>query len=160
MSLDADRAHGEYVRDGNVPLTPPAQGSRSRDALAVVVWGCLIAAAPAAWYPRVWPRAGDAGWGLFGFACSVAPFALLAYLRDRRGMRRGATALAAVICAALVVLGQVAGLDPNDPSSTAPIALVTLPMFAALVVGSLYAADTALMTLVENWRRRWRGHGR
>jgi hypothetical protein len=56
-------------------------------------------------------------------------------------MRRAAAAVALVVAAALVVLGQVAGLDPNDSSSTGTVALFVLPMYACLAVGLVVGGD-------------------
>jgi hypothetical protein len=49
-------------------------------------------------------------------------------------MGRLAAAVATAIVVPLVVYGQYAGLNPNDSSSTAPIALVIMPIWAVVPV--------------------------
>jgi hypothetical protein len=129
-----------------------------RDAVVIGSVGFAIAAAPAIWSPRVWPDSVgdgiDAGGWLFLFAFSCAPFALVAYLRASGQMRRVAGMPAAVIIAALVLLGQVSGLDPNDPSSTASISLVTVPVFAGFVALLIWGGDEAIQALAARRRAR------
>jgi hypothetical protein len=59
-----------------------------------------------------------------------------------------------VITGSLVGLGQVAGLDPTDSSSTAAIALVVLPFYAAAAIGLIVGSDHLVRYVAR------RGHGR
>jgi hypothetical protein len=132
-----------------------------RDVNVIAAAGVVVAAAPVVWYPLVWsdPSRGATsagGWVLL-FAFSVAPFWLVAFLRATGRMRRVAGIVAAVIVAALVVLGQIAGLNPNDPSSTASIALVTTPIGAGFVALAIWGVDRAVQAvgaLLRTRRRR------
>lgn len=135
-----------------------AMGSTTRlrivDAAAITVAGVIVAASPALWATIVWPELGGVsspGW-LLVFAFSVAPFALAAVLRGAGLADRVGGVLTTLGAAALVVLGQVAGLDPNDPSSTASIALVVVPVYAVLAVLVIWGAETAAAALVQFWR--------
>jgi hypothetical protein len=103
---------------------------RRREAAWILAGGAAIAAAPALWYSRVWPDAvsyGQAngptqGAWWFVFACSIGPFILVAALCEATSMSRVAIYGASLVAAVMVVLAQLAGLDPHDPSSTASIA--------------------------------------
>src|SRR4051812_45828862 len=101
------------------------------DAAVVVGVGIVVAAAPAVWYRLVWPDMPDHS-GLAGFLLvfipSVIPFVLIAPFRAEEHVGRVATTVALLAAGSFVVLGQWAGLDPTDPSSTASVALVTVPM--------------------------------
>jgi peptidoglycan/LPS O-acetylase OafA/YrhL len=126
---------------------------RRTDAIWIIAAGAVVAAAPAFWYSRVWPNQPDAttgagGW-LFLFGFSVAPFVLLAALRGRGRMGRLAALIGSLAGGALIVLGQVAGLNPNDPSSTASIALVTVPIYACVAVGLIFGAEQLIRALVS-----------
>jgi peptidoglycan/LPS O-acetylase OafA/YrhL len=123
---------------------------RRREAVWILVGGVVVAAAPAFWYARVWPDAvtrygqndgpSHGAWW-FLFVCSIVPFILVAVLRERGSMSRIATSVAVLAVGVIVVLGQLAGLNPNDPSSTAPIAIVTTPAAAAVLVILIFITD-------------------
>jgi FtsH-binding integral membrane protein len=134
---------------------------RRREAAWILASGVAVAAAPAFWYSQVWPDAGLHGqetnltrseWW-FVFACSIGPFILVAALREAGSMSRVGTYTAAVVVAVFVVLGQLAGLDPHDPSSTASIAVVTTPVGGALLVIIIFVADEQIRAAVSRRRR-------
>jgi hypothetical protein len=95
------------------------------------------------------------GW-VFVFVPSIVPFGLAALLRGAGdgGMGRAASVVATVVAAALVILGQEAGLSPNDPSSTAVVAVVIVPIYAAVAVLVIWGADNAVAALTKSWRSR------
>lgn len=126
------------------------------DALLVAATGVVVAVAPLVWYPIVWPDAA-AGSDLpivdtWMFAFSVAPFVLVAALRGTTVLGRGAATVCAAIAGCLVVLGDVAGMDPNDPSSTASIALFVVPVYACVAVGGVVALDLVRRAVVGHVR--------
>jgi hypothetical protein len=131
----------------------PAQLS---DAILIAVVGAAVAAGPAVWTPLVWPDVGGVGSGgdRWIFAFSIGPFILLGFLRAIGVMHRPVTLATGVIVVLLVVLGQEAGLDPNDPSSTASIALVTVPVFACVVVLAALFVDLIVVAIVTFRRLR------
>jgi hypothetical protein len=51
------------------------------------------------------------------------------------------------------VLGQLAGLDPHDASSTASIAVVTTAVGAAMLVLVIFVADEQIRGAVSRRRR-------
>jgi hypothetical protein len=137
------------------PLTPT---KRRREAAWILAGGAAVAAAPGYWYSRVWPDAAgytqdtrSAWW--FVFACSIGPFILVAALRQAGSMSRAATYAAAPVVAVCVVLGQLAGLDPQDASSTASIAVVTTAVPAAMLVLVIFVADEQIRAAVSRRRR-------
>jgi hypothetical protein len=81
------------------------------------------------------------------FGISLVPFLALALVRQTAVMGRAAAFIALLLCGGLVVLGQVAGLDPTDPSSTASIALVLLPMYACVAVGVVLGVEAVVKAL-------------
>ena len=127
------------------------------DAGVVLLLGALVSAAPAFWYPIVWPDAPDVdnGFGswLFLFAFSLVPFVLAAVLRATRAMGRLTAAVATATAAALVIFGQDAGLDPNNPSSTTPIALVVVPFWAAGLVLAVWVVGALARAARDALRR-------
>jgi hypothetical protein len=126
------------------------------DAGAISLVGALVSAVPALWYPIVWPD-GNAGAGfgswLFLFAFSFVPFALAAALRATGTMGRLTAVIATAAAAGIVVFGQYAGLDPNDPSSTAAIALVIVPFWAAAAVFAVWVVGVLARAAVDALRR-------
>lgn len=68
-------------------------------------------------------------------------------------MSRAATYAAAPVVAVCVVLGQLAGLDPHDASSTASIAVVTTAVPAAMLVLVIFVADEQIRAAVSRRRR-------
>jgi FtsH-binding integral membrane protein len=134
---------------------------KRREAAWVLAGGVAVAAAPAFWYSQVWPDAGRYGqdtnptrsaWW-FVFACSIGPFILVAALREAGSMSRVATYTAAVVVAVSVVLGQLAGLDPHDPSSTGSIAVVTTAVGAAMLVVIIFVVDEQIRAAVSRRRQ-------
>jgi hypothetical protein len=125
-------------------------------AVAIIVIGSFVAAAPVVWTALVWPGQDDgAWWGWWVvFVPSVIPFGLAALLRGTGGIRRTASVVAMALATALVILGQAAGLNPNDPSSTASIAVLILPIYAAIAVLVVWGADNAVAGLMKSWRSR------
>jgi hypothetical protein len=142
-------------------LKPSNKIRRRREAAWILAGGAAIAAAPALWYSRVWPDAvsyGQAngptqGAWWFVFACSIGPFILVAALCEATSMSRVAIYGASLVAAVMVVLAQLAGLDPHDPSSTASIAVVATAIGAAMVVVFVFVADEQIRNAVSRWRR-------
>jgi len=133
---------------------------RRREAAWILAGGAAVAAAPALWYSRVWPDDSlrtntdptqGAWW--FVFACSIGPFILVATLREADSMSRIAIYAAALVVAVIVVLGQLAGLDPHDSSSTASIAVVTSAIGAAMLVALIFVADEQIRAAISRRRR-------
>ncbi len=128
--------------------------------MAVVSLGVVVAVAPEVWYRLAWPDAASQFGGgpvldLVLFGVSVAPFALVALLRTILVLGRRAAVIATLLAGAIVVFGQIAGMDPNDPSSTAAIALVTAPLLACGVIGCLALVDSVTRAIFDSWRA-WR----
>jgi len=140
-------------------LKPSNEMRRRREAAWIVAGGTAIAAAPAFWYSRVWPDGVGYGHGptqgawWFVFACSIGPFILVAALCEATSMSRVAIYGASLVAAVMVVLGQLAGLDPHDPSSTASIAVVATAIGAAMVVVFVFVADEQIRNAVSRRRR-------
>jgi hypothetical protein len=138
-------------------LKPLTEIRRRREAAWILAGGAAVAAAPAFWYSQVWPDAvrygqdtnptQSAWW--FVFACSIGPFIFVAAFREAGSMSRVATYAAALVAAVIVVVGQLAGLDPHDPSSTASIAVVTTAVGAAMLVVIMFAADEQIRAAVS-----------
>jgi hypothetical protein len=130
-----------------------------RDALLIAAFGVAVALAPLVWYPIVWPDTAKESdlpiVDVWIVAFSVAPFVMVAMLRGMTAIGRGMAVLATVVAGFLVVLGQVAGMDPNDSSSTAVLALVVLPVYACVAVGVVIALDLVRRAFVGQWRL-WR----
>ncbi|HEY8644681.1 MAG TPA: hypothetical protein VIL77_02245 [Gaiellaceae bacterium] len=68
-------------------------------------------------------------------------------------MSRIAIYAAALVVAVIVVLGQLAGLDPHDSSSTASIAVVTSAIGAAMLVALIFVADEQIRAAISRRRR-------
>jgi hypothetical protein len=135
-----------------LPIRPQA-----RDGILIAGVGVLVAGSPVIWTNIVWPDQVDPvtpGAWLFLFAFSILPFGLVALQRATGVIRRGAAAVATVVAVSLVVIGQAAGLNPDDPSSTASIAVVIVPFYAVFAALVIWGADHALAALVSSWRSR------
>jgi hypothetical protein len=146
-----------------VTLMMPNAMTRRREAAWILAGGVAVAAAPAFWYAHVWRDAEQrhgqgasptlgAWW--FVFAWSIVPFILVAVLRERGSMNRIAAYAATLATAVIVVLGQLAGLDPNNASSTASISIVTTPVAAVVLVILIFIADEQVQAAVSRRRRR------
>ncbi|HEY3962910.1 MAG TPA: hypothetical protein VGL84_10325, partial [Gaiellaceae bacterium] len=80
------------------------------------------------------------------------PFTLVAALRAAEVLGRITAASALVISSGLVVFGQVVGLNPNDPSSTAVIAVAVLPIYACMAVGLVFGVERITKAVVSYCR--------
>lgn len=115
-----------------------------RDAGWILAVGCVVSLSPPVWSWLVWPNSGlphAAFLWLVVFGFSVAPFVLLGALRASTAMTQIAAFVTLLGCSVLVVFGQVAGLNPNDPSSTAVIAVFFVPFYACFGVLVVFALD-------------------
>lgn len=122
--------------------------------------GALVAGTPPLWYSLAWEEhdsgIGAGGW-LFLAAFSFAPFLLLGALRGGGAMGRIAALATLLACAALVILGQVSGLNPDDPSSTAAISVVVVPVNTCILVALVLVVERLLrgaVSLVHSRRSR------
>ena len=61
-----------------------------------------------------------------------------------------AAMLATAAVALIVILGQAAGLNPNDPSSTAIVAVGMAPVFASLIVLVVWGIDRAVRAVAHS----------
>jgi hypothetical protein len=127
-----------------------SESRRLREAAWITACGIGVSAAPAFWYARVWPDAvskygsdSRGSWWLV-FAFSMIPFIVIAFLREQGTMSLIAASVSTLLAGLVVIDGQYAGLNPNDPSSTASIALVIGPVLAAALVVPIYVVDDAI----------------
>jgi hypothetical protein len=121
--------------------------------------GAIVSAAPAVWYPLVWE--GSSSWldDWVGFTFSMLPFLLAALLRAIGALSRIGGGLALAVSVPFVVFGQVSGLNPNDTSSTASIAIAVAPMWATGGVVLIWWADRIVIVATRAWRSTRRPSG-
>ena len=112
---------------------------RLRDALWIAAVGIAVASAPIIWAPLAWESGSDASaWSLLLILFEAPPFVFAAVLRARGQLGRVGAAVATAAASGWVVFGQVLGLNPNDPSSTAALGLLIGPFYGVPTVASIW----------------------
>jgi len=135
----------------------PSAHRRYLDTVVIVLIGIVVSLAPVVWTRLVWQGEvfdGAGGWlVVFGFC--FAPFVLLAVIRFNEGaMSRPAAAFALLVVAVFVVIGQIAGLDPTETSSTQAVIIGVVPFYAAAAIGLIVGADHLVRYVSGRWRSR------
>ena len=117
--------------------------------------GIAVAVAPIIWVPLAWDD-GTYGSGslflLFLILFEALPFELAAVLRGCGQLSRVGGIVATIAASGWVVFGQGLGLNPNDPSSTASLALLFGPLYGIPSVALIWLLDRVAHA-ITSWRR-------